>query len=128
MCAKSSAPCQQSKDECLFAVLSCVFNASPRNIIRHHELLHLPNLHEKQVSTCHANSEVNEITKQDATVETNAANVVPCMYRKTTALPVLAVKVYGAGSKGITTYALLDQESEVSFINSSLAKKHSNLA
>jgi hypothetical protein len=46
-----------------------------------------------------------------------------------TALPVMAVKVHGADGREITTYALLDQASEASFIHTKRASFiHTNLA
>jgi hypothetical protein len=53
----------------------------------------------------------------------NSANILAQVSRGTTALPVVAVKVHGADGREITTYALLDQASEASFIHTSLAKK-----
>ena len=46
-----------------------------------------------------------------------------------TALPVMAVKVHGADGREITTYTLLDQASEASFIHIKRASFiHTNLA
>ncbi|CAB3986550.1 Hypothetical predicted protein, partial [Paramuricea clavata] len=56
-------------------------------------------------------------------IKTNAANILPQVSRGTTALLVVAVKVHGADGREITTYALLDQASEASFIHANLAKK-----
>ena len=63
------------------------------------------------------------MTKRDANVQTNEANVLPQVVRGTTALPVVAVKVHGSDGLETTTYALLDQASEASFIHTNLAKK-----
>jgi hypothetical protein len=62
-------------------------------------------------------------TKCDAEVQTYTSCQIPSGYRGATALPVVAVKVYGDDGRGITTFALLDQASEASFIHSSLAQK-----
>ena len=83
---------------------------------RHHELSNLASIKVEK-------SKVDEVTKRDATVQTNASNILPQVSRGTTALPVVAVKVDGADGREITTYALLDQASEASFIHTNLAKK-----
>jgi hypothetical protein len=66
---------------------------------------------------------VDEVTKRNATVQTNPANILPQVSRGTTALLVVAVEVHGADGREITTYTLLDQASEASFIHTNLAKK-----
>ena len=81
---------------------------------RHHELLHLAKVKKYKV---------DEVTKRNATVQTNPANILPQVSRGTTALLVVAVEVHGADGREITTYTLLDQASEASFIHTNLAKK-----
>jgi hypothetical protein len=78
---------------------------------KHHKLLHLTNTYDQSK------------TPQREHPQTNTASLVPSRHKDATALPVVAIKVYGAESRGITTYALLDQASEASFIHSSLARK-----
>lgn len=88
---------------------------------RHHKLLHW-NIIEKQKNE--GTNKISQVTTRDATVQTNASNVaVPNMYRGTTALPVVAVTVHGTDGRKRTTYALLDQASEASFISSTLARR-----
>ena len=58
----------------------------------------------------------------DATVKTNVANVLPNVYRGTPALPAVAVVVHGRNGERRSTYTLLDQASEASFIHSSFVK------
>ncbi|CAB4013978.1 Hypothetical predicted protein [Paramuricea clavata] len=58
----------------------------------------------------------------DQTTPTNAANVVPDVYKGTTALPVMAVVDRGPDGQSKSMYALLDQASEATFIHSNLAK------
>ena len=87
---------------------------------RHHKLLHLNVGNRNHKVT----NESIQVTTCDATVQTNASNVaVSNMYRGTTALPVVAVTVYGTGDRKRTTYALLDQASEATFISSKLARR-----
>ena len=88
----------------------------------HHELLHLNSTEEHNTYANPEKEDTSQITMCDATVQTNAANVLPNVYRGTTALPVVAVVVHRPNGKRKSTYALLDQASEASFIHSSLAK------
>ncbi len=90
---------------------------------RHHELLHLASTKEREISTHRQDAKVDEVTKRDAQVQTNTANILPQVNRGTTALPVVAVKIHGADGLETTTFALLDQASEASFIHTSLAKR-----
>ena len=62
---------------------------------RHHKLLHLPNQKDQETNTSQEEFNICEVTKRDANVQTNAANVLPQVIRGTTALPVVAVKVHG---------------------------------
>ena len=89
---------------------------------RHHRLLHLNNLEPKKDQTNVEKSEQRKVTTCDANVQTNAANVVPDVYKGATALPVVAVVVRGPDGQSKSTYALLDQASEATFIHSNLAK------
>ena len=90
---------------------------------RHHKLLHLPKQKDQETNTSQEEFNIRETTKRDANVQTNAANVLPQVKRGATALPVVAVKVHGADGLEATTYALLDQASEASFIHTNLAKE-----
>ena len=90
---------------------------------RHHKLLHLPKQKDQETNTSQEKFNIRETTKRDANVQTNAANVLPQVKRGATALPVVAVKVHEADGLETTTYALLDQASEASFIHTNLAKE-----
>ena len=81
------------------------------------QILHLPKQKDQETNTSQEEFNICETTKRDANVQTNAANVLP------TALPVVAVKVHGADGLETTTYALLDQATEASFIHTNLAKE-----
>jgi hypothetical protein len=82
----------------------------------------LNNLEPKKDQTNVEKSEQRKVTTCDANVQTNAANVVPDVYKGATALPVVAVVVRGPDGQSKSTYALLDQASEATFIHSNLAK------
>jgi hypothetical protein len=82
----------------------------------------LNNLEPKKDQTNVEKSEQRKVTTCDANVQTNAANVVPDVYKGATALPVVAVVVRGPDGQSKLTYALLDQASEAAFIHSNLAK------
>ncbi|CAB4002956.1 Hypothetical predicted protein [Paramuricea clavata] len=66
---------------------------------------------------------LHSATKCDAEIQTYTSCLIPSGYTEGDSVPVVAVKVYGNDGRGITTYALLDQASEASFIHRSLAKK-----
>ena len=89
---------------------------------RHHRLLHLNDPEPKKDSNNNEDLEQEKVTTRDANVQTNAANVIPDVYKGATALPVVAVVVFGPDGQSISTYALLDQASEGTFIHRSLAK------
>ena len=97
----------------------CDFQGCDR---RHHRLLHLSDLDPKKNQNNVENPEQRKVTMCDANVQTNAANVVPDVYKGATALPVVAVLVHGQNGQSKSTYALLDQASEASFIHKELAK------
>ncbi|CAB4009276.1 Hypothetical predicted protein, partial [Paramuricea clavata] len=90
-------------------------------IEKHHRLLHLNNIEPKKDQTNVEKSEQRKVTTCDANVQTNAANVVPDVYKGATALPVMAVVICGPYGLSKSTYALLDQASKATFIHSNLA-------
>ncbi|XP_028408803.1 uncharacterized protein LOC114531379 [Dendronephthya gigantea] len=63
--------------------------------VRHHRLLHLNNQEPKKEQINVDKSEHRKVITCDANVQTNAANVVPDVYKGATALPVVAVVVRG---------------------------------
>ena len=87
---------------------------------RHHRLLHLSNLAPKRDQINDKESRTRKVITCDANVQTNTANVVPDVYKGATALPVVAVVVRGPDGQCKSSYALLDQASEATFIRSDL--------
>ena len=83
----------------------------------------MPNQKDQGMNTSQEKFNIHKVTKQDANIQTNAANILPQVARGTTALPVVAVKVHGSDRLETTTYPLLDQAGEALFIHTNFAKK-----